>query len=83
MDKDIVILLVIDLFAGVSGMNGATLSIITGSVLATLAVTAWMLRRCFRQIPSVRESILGGSALLSAARHTRGINTNKTAFYCL
>ena len=43
--------LVIDLFAGVSGMNGATLSIITGSVLATLAVTAWMLRRRFREIP--------------------------------
>lgn len=31
-----------------SGINGATLSIITGSVLTTLAVTAWMLRRRFR-----------------------------------
>ena len=34
-----------------SGMNRTTLSIITGSVLTTLAVTAWMLRRRFREIP--------------------------------
>ncbi|MCQ9330131.1 hypothetical protein NQ023_02210 [Corynebacterium phoceense] len=45
---DIVILLVVGLLAGASGMNRTTLSIITGSVLTTLAVTAWMLRRRFR-----------------------------------